>query len=111
MHLKSLISHTVLSTRPRTPNKVRGIRVTIVCFLCSGLLYDLTGTFDASFYMAGAVGLLGGILILILIILMNFRDNTHEPVPKEDAEDSVRHPVSAIFASSEFGSQIIEQNV
>ena len=53
----------------------------------------------------------GGILILILIILMNFRDNTHEPVPKEDAEDSVRHPVSAIFASSEFGSQIIERHV
>ena len=38
----------------------------------------MTGTFDASFIMAGSVGLLGGVLIFILLIIVRRRQRKNE---------------------------------
>ena len=82
----------------------------------SGFLFDQTGSFDASFYVAGGVGMMGGLLTTVVYVRTR---NTQKNLPTETVRDEENHnqlldkvsKSQVLYASSEFGSQIIHPKV
>lgn len=73
----------------------------------SGLVYDLTGDFNNSFYLGASLGLLGGCLAVIIVIREHCCKTEAKPTPEEHELRNGNKTIEQNMIFDDMGSQIL----